>query len=154
MSDFTLSIDEWSRLVYRDAEGNEQVGIEPVRAFPITDPRHGISLVGAESKEIAWVDDLDALPEATRKVLEHSLAQKQFMPILLKVKHISKTAEPNEWEVDTDRGPTRFPLKSDEDVRRLADNRALIIDAHGLRYLIPDLNALDMASRRLLERYL
>jgi hypothetical protein len=30
----------------------------------------------------------------------------------------------------------------------------LIVDAHGIRDLIPDLRALDATSRRLLERYL
>jgi hypothetical protein len=30
----------------------------------------------------------------------------------------------------------------------------LITDAHGIRYLIPDVEALDAHSRRLLERYL
>ena len=33
-------------------------------------------------------------------------------------------------------------------------SRALVIDAHGIRYLIPDTRTLDATSRRLLERYL
>jgi hypothetical protein len=62
--------------------------------------------------------------------------------------------EPSEWEVETDRGPTRFILNNEDDVRRLDDQRALVIDASGIRYLIPDLRSLDAASRRVLERYL
>ena len=43
---------------------------------------------------------------------------------------------------------------SDNDVRRLGANRILLVDTHGIRYLIPDASRLDAASRRILERYL
>ncbi len=56
--------------------------------------------------------------------------------------------------METDRGPTKFVLKSDSDVRRLDNNRAMVIDAHGIHYLIPDTDALDRHTRRILERYL
>jgi hypothetical protein len=39
-------------------------------------------------------------------------------------------------------------------VHPLDGHRALLTDANGLRYLIPDVRALDAHSRRLLERYL
>src|SRR5205085_303292 len=118
------------------------------------DPEHGISILTKEGKELAWIDDLGTVANPARHLLAGALQQKQFMPVILRVLRISRTTEPNEWEVETDRGPTQFPLRSDEDVRRLAGHRALIIDAHGMRYLIPDLLALDAGSRRLLERYL
>ena len=63
-------------------------------------------------------------------------------------------AEPCEWFVETDRGPTSFVLNSDEHVRKLGQDRALILDSHGLRYLVPDAKQLDAHSRRLLSRYL
>ncbi len=44
--------------------------------------------------------------------------------------------------------------KTDGDVRRLENRRAMVIDAHGIHYLIPDTEALDRQSRRILERYL
>ncbi|HEY2893827.1 MAG TPA: DUF1854 domain-containing protein, partial [Pirellulales bacterium] len=63
-------------------------------------------------------------------------------------------AEPTQWEVETDRGPTRFVLNSNDDVRRLGPHRALVIDSHGIRYLIDDVRQLDHLSRRIIERYL
>jgi hypothetical protein len=54
----------------------------------------------------------------------------------------------------TSRGPTPFRLNSEDDVHRLDGRRAMIKDAHGIRYLISDTHALDAASRRLLELYL
>ena len=56
--------------------------------------------------------------------------------------------------METDRGPTRFTLESEDDVRRLGAHRVLITDAKRLRYHVPDTRALDPASRRVLERYL
>ena len=43
---------------------------------------------------------------------------------------------------------------SDNDVRRLGPNRILLVDTHGIRYLIPDTRRLDAVSRRILDRYL
>jgi hypothetical protein len=55
--------------------------------------------------------------------------------------------------VETDRGPTRFVLKSEDDVRRIGDHQIVIVDAHGTRYHIPDINAVDAKSRRIVEWY-
>ena len=150
----TLLHDELGRLIFVDESGQQHTEVEAIRAFPITDPDNGISIVTKEGKELAWVANLQTVAEPARGLLEGTLHQRQFMPIIRRVLRISRTVEPSEWEVETDRGPTRFPLKSDEDVRRLADHRALIFDAHGVRYLIPDLQNLDPGSQRLLERYL
>jgi hypothetical protein len=151
---FGLRYDAWGRLVLTDAAGRVPVGIEPVRAFPITDPRHGLALCDAEGHELLWIDDLDALPAPLRQFLEDDLARREFVPVVRRIVAISAPVEPSEWEVDTDRGRTRFVVDSEDDVRRLSDHRALIVDAHGIRYLIPDTRALDGTSRRLLERYL
>ena len=43
--------------------------------------------------------------------------------------------------METDRGETTFLLDSEDDVRRLGDYKALFIDTHGIRYLIPDTRA-------------
>ena len=51
--DFELHHDAWGRLVLVDDEGHKYVGVEPVRAFPISDPDHFISLCDAESREFA-----------------------------------------------------------------------------------------------------
>jgi hypothetical protein len=151
---FHLQDDAWGRLVLTWANGREHVGVQPVRAFPITDPRHGISLCDAEGHEVVWIDDLDALPPSLRQPIEAALARREFVPVLRRVLKVSAPVVPSEWTVETDRGLTQFVLNSDEDVRRLGENRALLSDANGIRYLIPDIDALDAASRRWLERYL
>jgi hypothetical protein len=150
---FTLHHGADRRLVLTEG-GREHVGVEPVRAFPISDPCHGIALCDADGRELAWIDDLDTLPVSVRTVLEEELARREFLPVIRRVLKVSAPTEPSEWDVETDRGPTRFVLNSEADVRRLDERRALVVDAHGIRYLIADTDALDAVSRRLLERYL
>jgi hypothetical protein len=151
--DFTLRHDAWGRLVLIDATGREHVGVEPVRDFPISDPKHWISLVSAEGKELACVEEPEKLPPDVRKVLEDDLARREFVPVIQTIERITST-DPTEWTVTTDRGPTKFVVKSDDDIRRLGRHRALVVDAYGIRYFIADTKKLDAPSRKLLERYL
>jgi hypothetical protein len=151
---FGLSFDAWGRLVLIDAEGERHIGVEPARAFPLSAPRQWISIHNDAGRELALVQDLDALPESVLSVLEAALAEREFTPVITRVIDASVDAEPSRWEVETDRGRTEFVLNSEDDVRRLGDHRALMVDAQGVRYLIPDTRALDSASRRFLEAYL
>ena len=152
--DFTLEHDSFGRFILIRTDGVRHVGIEPMRGFPISDPAHGISLRDAEGRELVWIDDLAQLPEDARRELEAAFAQREFMPQIRRIVGISLQTDPCEWKVETDRGPTKFVLKSEENVRRLDKQRALVIDANGIRYLIADTKQLDKHSRRLLERYL
>jgi len=101
-----------------------------------------------------WIDDLDVLPSPLIEQIEGELAQREFVPVIRRVLRVSAPVEPSEWEVETDRGRTSFVLNSEDDVHELGNNRALVTDGHGIRYLIPDIERLDAHSRRLLERYL
>ena len=150
---FELRHDAWGRLVLAHG-GEEHVGVAVTRAFPITAPRRMISLCSAEGRELLWIDDLDVLPADLRGLLEGELRRSDFVPVVRRILRISALVEPSDWEVETDRGVTRFLLNSEEDVYPLSGGRALITDSHGIRYLIDDLAALDANSRRLLERYL
>ena len=149
-----FSYDALARLVFRDAQGIEHVDVTPVRAFPISAPDYGVSICTADGRELLWIERLSQLPAAAQQALEADLAEREFMPLVSRIVHISSNAEPCEWQVATDRGPTSFVLKSDEDVRRLDEQRATVTDANGVCYLITNLAELDRASRRYLERYL
>jgi hypothetical protein len=54
----------------------------------------------------------------------------------------------------TDRGETRFVLRGDEDIRRLAGNTLLVTDSHGIHFLIRDLTTLSRDSRKILDRFM
>jgi hypothetical protein len=151
---FALHYDAWGQLVLTDAAGQQHAGVRPVRAFPVSDPAGGLAICDARGRELIWIDSLGELPAPLRRLLEEDLARRYLLPVLLRVLTISSPAEPSEWEVETDRGLTRFVVNSADDVRRLPNEGAMVVDAHGIRYLIPDTRALDAPSRRWLERYL
>jgi hypothetical protein len=151
---FSLNLDAWGRLVLTDADGQQHVGVELVRAFPLSDPRHGIAVCDGDGHELLWIEDLDELPAALVRQIEDELARREFVPVIQRILNVSAPVEPSEWEVETDHGRTTFVLNNEDDVHRLGEHRALLTDAHGIRYLIPDTRQLDAVSRRLLERYL
>ena len=151
---FDLRRDAFGRLVLTDAEGREHVGVVAVRAFPISAPDEGISVVDVDGHELAWVPRLDQLDDARRTLLTEALEQREFMPRLLRVTAVSSFATPSTWSVETDRGPTSFVLKGEEDIRRLGPGLLIVNDAHGVQYLIQDLLGMDKHSRKLLDRFL
>ncbi len=153
-NDFQLERDAHGRLVLTDDSGVRHVAVQPVRAFPLSAPDEGLSLVSAEGVELAWIDRPDTLPAAQRAMLDEELAQREFVPVILRLRSVSSFSTPSTWEVDTDRGPTRLVLKGEDDIRRLPAGALLIADRQGLPFFVKDRFALDRGSRRLLERFL
>lgn len=152
--DFQLERDAFGRLVLTDAQGLRHEGVVPVRAFPIAAPLESLSLLSAEGRELAWVPALDKLPEAIRRLLEEELSQREFVPVIKRIRSVSTFSTPSIWTVETDRGETQLELKGEEDIRRLEGPDLLIADSHGIQFLVRDRWALDRHSRKLLERFL
>jgi hypothetical protein len=150
---FSLERDVFGQLVLTDADGLKWSGVEPARAFPISCPEEWVSLCDAEGHEVLCIRELDKLPTDLRNVLEEELSRREFVPLIKRILKVADDTDPSQWEVETDRGTTTFLLDSEDDVRRLGTHRAIFIDMHGIRYLIPDTRNLDSHSRRILERY-
>ncbi|HEX3601994.1 MAG TPA: DUF1854 domain-containing protein [Lacipirellulaceae bacterium] len=152
-TNFSLARDEWGQLVLTSAGNSQPIAVTPTALFPISDPEKWISLRGPDGIEQACVEDPNSLSAETRELLRDELARQEFVPVIERIVRVSGTMEPSEWTVETDRGPTSFVLESEDDVRRIGDNQIVIVDAHGTRYHIPDLNAVDAKSRRIVEWY-
>src|SRR5690606_30301912 len=131
--DFRLSRDPFGRL--RLGIGDRVYDtVAPVRSFPISAPDQGMALVGADGKELVWINRLADLPQATRRLLREELASREFMPEIHRIRQESSFATPSRWQVETDRGETLLLLKAEEDIRRLSAVSRLIADAHGVQY--------------------
>jgi hypothetical protein len=150
--DFTLSRNAFGRLVIERAGAVEEV--VPVRAFPISAADEGVGLVNLDGKEVAWFDRVADLPEPMRGLVEAELASREFMPEIRRIAGVSSFATPSTWQVETDRGTTQLVLKGEEDIRRLGRTALLIADANGINFLVRDIQSLDRASRKLLDRFL
>ena len=146
--------DVMGRLVYADDAGVVHAGITPVRAFPLSAPDEGLSIVAADGRELLWIDRLADLPEADRRLLAEELADRELMPCIRRIVAVSTFSTPSVWTVETDRGTTELMLKGEEDIRKLPGGDLLIADTHGLHYLLRNPASLERASKRLLERFL
>ncbi|WP_020654982.1 cyanophycin metabolism-associated DUF1854 family protein [Massilia niastensis] len=151
---FQLRRDSFGKLVLTTESGEEHAGVIAVRAFPIQAPTRGISIVRDGGKEVAWIDDLDELPEQARTLLQEDIAGREFIPEILHIKEVSSFATPCTWHVKTDRGDTEFVLKVDEDIRRIGDASLLVADSHGINFLVRDMYHIDKHSRKILDRFL
>jgi len=151
---FELHRDAHGQLVYTGPDGVPHEGVVPVRAFPLSAPDEGVSIVASNGHELLWIDQLSALPAKLQQALSEELASRDFAPVIQRLVSVSTFATPSIWTVETDRGPTSFSLKSEDDIRRLPNMALLIGSGHGVTFHVRDRLALDKESRRLLERFL
>ncbi len=149
-----LSRNPFGKLVYTDDAGVDHIGVTPVRAFPIAAPNEGLSIVSADGHELSWIDRLTDLAADARQLLEEELAVREFTPSISRITKVSTFSTPSTWDVITDRGQTQLILKSEDDIRRLAEGQLLIASNSGLQYRINNWVNLDKASKKLLERFL
>lgn len=154
MTRFSLERNPRRQLVLTDSDGTRHVDVEAIRAFPLTDPRHHISILDEKGREVLFIESIDEVPEPERAALEDALSQREFVPEIRKVLNTPEHTEPSTWQVETDRGVTTFELESEDSVHRRDGRRVSIVDTHGIRYEIPDVNRLDHHGRKVLERFL
>lgn len=151
---FTLQRDAHGRWTFH-AQGVDHHGVQVVRAFPLTAPDEDIAIVGEDGHELAFVNRLEALDELNQRAVREALAEREFMPVIERIRSVSTFATPSVWQVETDRGATELVLKVEEDIRRLPGARRLLVTSgSGVVFEIRNRNALDRASQRLLERFL
>ena len=151
---FSLAFDAFGKLVVTLADGTQHVGAVVARAFPIASPDHSISVLSAEGKELAWVENLSDLAANERDIAMQALQGREFMPEILRLDGVNSFSTPSVWRVQTSRGPAQLVLKGEEDIRRLTAHRLIVADAHGVQFLIRDLPSLDRHTRKLLDRFL
>jgi Domain of unknown function (DUF1854) len=149
-----VAVDDTGRLTAEMADGTVYSNLYAVRAFPVQAPDAGVSLMGDDGHERVWLDNLNDLPDTTRAAVAQALAQREFMPLIKKLVAVSAFATPSTWTVETDRGTTDLVLKGEEDIRRLSANVLLVLDSHGVQFLIRDPSQMDKHSRKLLDRFL
>lgn len=154
MKPFDLQRDAFGRWVLEMPDGTRHSPVTALRAYPVSAPEVGVALMDADGHEIVWIDELAQLDAPLRSKLLQALTEREFLPEILQLTHVSSFATPSTWSVVTDRGVTQFLLKGEEDIRRLTGTVLLINDANGVQFMIRDLASMDKHSRKLLDRFL
>ena len=128
--------------------------VMPVLAFPFSAPDESISIVDEYSREMAWLDRVDQLDAASQLVLKDYLAVREYRPVVLRITSVSTYSTPSVWTLETDKGPCKFELPTDESIRRLGGSRLVLTHANGMQFIIEDMFALDVRSRQILARFM
>jgi hypothetical protein len=76
------------------------------------------------------------------------------MPEIQSILSVSSFATPSTWQIETDRGHAELILKAEDHIRRLSQNSLMITDSYGIHFLLRNIDQLDKASRKLLDRFL
>jgi Domain of unknown function (DUF1854) len=137
-----------------EREGEEARTVKPVRALPLTDPHDWIGLMDEKGKPVHMVRSLAELDPESRAVLAQELQRVYFLPKILRIHQITEEYGVLRVEVETDKGPRVFEVRTREHIRFLPNGRVLMRDLDGNRYEVPCLGDLDAHSQMLAEVYL
>ena len=144
----------FEELVVQLPDGTVRAKVEPICAFPVSEPNRYISLVDEESNELGVIEDVKHLSHASREVLVEELQKRYFMPKITKILDLDGQYGVTQWVVETSQGDVQFGLRTRYDIVTLENGRVLIKDADGNRYEIENYNKLDPKSIALLETQL
>lgn len=142
--------DAFDELVL-ELDGQETAGVRIQRGFPHSAASRMLSVRGQDREELGIIADINDLDDASRQTVDDELEKAYFIPRIVRVLAIEEHFHVPCWEVETDRGPRRFEIRSGHRDVRVVGNRILIRDADGNQYVIPDYRRLDADSQTLIE---
>ena len=120
---------------------------------PLTNRREVIFLDDKE-REVATIAGVEVLTGAARSLVEAALDAYYHLAIVQRVIDVQLRLGTRFWTVETHRGDRVFALRSPStNVTWLSDSHLVLRDTAGNRFEIPNLNALDIRSRKLALRF-
>jgi ATP-binding cassette subfamily B protein len=133
-------------------------GLFAVRCLPVHAPDRYISLRHVNDRrrevEVGLILSIDEWPPDARRLITQSLLMRYFVHTILRVHKIEAVMGFFLFDVDTDLGPAHFVMRNQAD--RAQDYKAggkLLLDVDENRYLVPDVETLPEADRRLFRRH-
>jgi hypothetical protein len=150
--EFELVPDAKGSLTLKRTGHDDVINVRVRLAFPWSNPTRHVSIRSPEGKELLLIQDLAALPEERRAVIERALRQSTFIPRITRILELDTRFGHQNWRALTDAGPVDFRVQEREDVRFLPDGRFTVKDVDGNLYELPRLSELDEQSRRALEK--
>jgi len=148
--------------VFRKTDGNMlavQVGDEDFQgvylhcSFPHTNRRIYISVRTGEHKEVGIIKALDEdFPPETAVLLEEQMDIRYFAPVITKVISIKEEFGYSYWNTETSAGHCQFTVRSGSgNVKSVTENKLLVIDVDGNRFVIENVKQLSEKEYRMVE---
>lgn len=126
------------------------------RMFPFELPWEYISVSDEEQAEIGIIYSVDDFPEDTRLLIKNELLKKYYSPIIKSIKSVKERYGFSYWSVITDDDRTvEFTIQDTfRNTVKVGDNKVILLDVDGNRFVIEDVLALDRKSYKEIELYL
>lgn len=121
-------------------------------SFPHTNNRIYISVRTSDNKEVGIIPSIDDYPEETVQLLEKHIRIRYYAPVITKVIRIREEFGYSYWETETTAGPCRFTVRSgNQNVKLVAEDRLLVTDVDGNRFIIEHVSKLSDREYRMVE---
>jgi hypothetical protein len=133
--------------------GEHTASVRVVRCFPWSERDRFFSIRDGEDHEIALINTLNDLFNASVQVLEQALAEAGFIFEVTRVQEVREEFEIRNWTVQTAQGARTFQTRRDEWPRRTGQGGMLVRGVAGDLYHIASEESLDPDSKRLLSVY-
>ena len=131
--------------------GEKFTEVELRRMFPITGLNKYIALMDSHGEEIAIIRNIDDLMPESKTVVENCLLEYYMIPRITRFIKMSEKFKIWMWTAETNKGICTFEIRNHlTAIKPLYDGRVLIKDANDNRYEIPDVNALDARSKKMI----
>ena len=129
------------------------------RALPMKDPSSFISIADEENKEIALIRKLSDLDDDQLSIVNDELNRRYYCPMVKEVKSVKDKMGYVYMEMVLIMHNEVFDKNCavkdvNKNIRLVGDNRLIIFDVDGNRYIVQSLNGLDKKSLKRLEPYL
>lgn len=129
------------------------------RALPVGQPMDYISVADHENKEIGMIRAVSELSDEQRAIVTAELDKRYYCPTVYEVKSVKDKLGYVYFELEIGREGHRYEKTCtvkdvSKNIRMLGDDRLIIFDVDGNRYIIDFLSKLDKKSLRRLEPYL
>jgi hypothetical protein len=127
--------------------------------FPVSEENRYLSVLDATSEEeteLGVLEDWQKLAGDDCQAVAQELGLYYLTPAIRRIHEITDELGFLYWTVETDKGEKEFVMRNNviRYAREVSPGRWLLIDVNQARYEIPDIQALDRASQKLVSRHL
>lgn len=130
--------------------GDSSRPVRVQRLFPWSGAADHVSLRDEDHEEVALVSSTDELARDSGAALDEALEMAAFVLEVGRILEIEEEVEIRVWTVETRQGPRTFQTRLDDWPWEAPGGGYLIRDVAGDLYRIPEIEALDEGSRKLL----
>jgi Domain of unknown function (DUF1854) len=126
-----------------------------LRAFPLSEPHHFLSVRDSENKEIGLILNPAELDVENRRLVDAELERRYLVPTVTRIVAAKERFGTVDWTMETNRGLCQFTTRNlRENIQRPTPGRIILNDVDGNRYDIRNLDDLSLASQELLFRHI